>query len=82
MINMFIAYDISSKYIYRVVCMTGEGADFKTDAFVVKACANAAFVYITERLVQIQGGISTTREANADLFCHRAKTYGSLLASP
>ncbi|MBW2623636.1 MAG: acyl-CoA dehydrogenase, partial [Deltaproteobacteria bacterium] len=39
------------------------------------ACANEKFTYISERAVQIHGGIGTTREADIALFYRRAKTY-------
>ena len=82
MANMLIAYDNCSSYLYRVACMIDEGADFETDAFALKACANEAFDFIAERSVQIHGGIGTTREANVGLFYRRAKTYESILGSP
>ena len=81
MANMLIRYDTCSNYLYRVACMIDEGQDFEIDAFALKACANDSFNFISERSVQIHGGIGTTREANIGLFYRRAKTYESLLGS-
>jgi alkylation response protein AidB-like acyl-CoA dehydrogenase len=75
MANMLLAHDVVSNYLYKVACMIDEGEDFLTDAAALKACANEKFTYISERAVQIHGGIGTTREADIALFYRRAKTY-------
>lgn len=75
MANMLLAYDTVSNYLYKVACMIDEGEDYLTDASSLKACANEKFTYISERAVQIHGGIGTTREADIALFYRRAKTY-------
>jgi alkylation response protein AidB-like acyl-CoA dehydrogenase len=79
MANMFLAYDTTSNYLYRVTSMIDEAQAFEIDALALKAAANEAFDFIAERSVQIHGGIGTTREANIGLFYRRAKTYESAL---
>jgi len=77
MANMLLDYDTSSNYLYRVACMVDEGEDYMTEASSLKARCNESFIYISERAVQIHGGIGTTREADIGLFYRRAKTYES-----
>ena len=75
MANMLLAYDTAYNYLYRVVCMIDEGEDFTTPASIVKACSNENFKFISERAVQIHGGIGTTREHDIGLFYRKAKAY-------
>jgi alkylation response protein AidB-like acyl-CoA dehydrogenase len=75
MSNMLVEYDTSQNYLYRVACMIDEGEDFVTDASALKACANENFKFISERAVQIHGGIGTTREGDIGLFYRKAKSY-------
>jgi alkylation response protein AidB-like acyl-CoA dehydrogenase len=77
MANMLLAYDTSFNYLYRVTCMVDEGEDFSMEASALKAHCNESFYYISERAVQIHGGIGTTREADVGLFYRRSKTYES-----
>ncbi|MBW1888245.1 MAG: acyl-CoA/acyl-ACP dehydrogenase [Deltaproteobacteria bacterium] len=74
MANMLMAYDTSFNYVYKVGGMVDERMDFATEASVLKAHVNEAFKYISERAVQIHGGIGTTREADIGLFYRRAKS--------
>ncbi|MBW2091282.1 MAG: acyl-CoA/acyl-ACP dehydrogenase [Deltaproteobacteria bacterium] len=74
MANMLIEYDTSYNYLYRVACMIDEGEDFVQDAYALKACVNEAYKFISERAVQIHGGIGTTREGDIGLFYRKAKS--------
>jgi len=78
MANMLLAYDTSSNYLYRVACMVDEGDDFGAEASSLKACVNENFKFVSERAVQIHGGIGTTREADIALFYRRAHPYKSM----
>ncbi|MBU3916536.1 acyl-CoA/acyl-ACP dehydrogenase [bacterium] len=73
MANMMIAYDTSHEYLNRIVCKIDEGENFAVDAYALKANVNEAYKYISERGVQIHGGIGTTREGDVGLFYRKAK---------
>jgi len=73
MANMLLEYDTSHNYLYRVACMIDEGEDFVMDASGLKACVNETYKFISERAVQIHGGIGTTREGDMGLFYRKAK---------
>jgi acyl-CoA dehydrogenase len=75
MANMLLSYDTLNNYLYRVTCMIDEGEDFSRDASALKAIANEAYRYVTERAVKIHGAIGTTREANIALFYRRAHPF-------
>ncbi len=75
MANMLLAYDTCNNYLYRVTCMIDEGEDFYRDAWALKAVANEAYRYVTERAVKIHGAIGTTREANIALYYRRAHPF-------
>jgi len=75
MANMMLAYDTAFNYLYRVACMVDEGEDFAVEASSLKARVNESFRYISERAVQIHGGIGTTREADIALFYRRSHPY-------
>lgn len=75
MANMLIRYDTIYNYLYQVAWMVDEGRDVSIDASALKAYANEAFKFISERAVQIHGGIGTTREADIGLFYRKAKSY-------
>jgi alkylation response protein AidB-like acyl-CoA dehydrogenase len=79
MANMMLAYDTSSNYLYRVAWMIDEGMDFVTEASVLKANINENYKFISERAVQIHGGIGTTREGDVGLFYRRAKSFEYIL---
>jgi acyl-CoA dehydrogenase len=81
MSNMLIAYDPCNNYLYQVACMIDEGEDFNTEASALKAVANEAYRYVTERAVKIHGGIGTTREANIALFYRRAHPFSMICGS-
>jgi alkylation response protein AidB-like acyl-CoA dehydrogenase len=78
MANMLLAYDTSSNYLYRVACKVDEDEDFAAEASSLKACVNENFKFVSERAVQIHGGIGTTREADIALFYRRAHPYKSM----
>ncbi|MBW1708979.1 MAG: acyl-CoA/acyl-ACP dehydrogenase [Deltaproteobacteria bacterium] len=74
MANMLLAYDTSYNYLYRVACMVDEGEDFTAEASALKACLNENYKFVSERAVQIHGGIGTTREGDIGLFYRKAKS--------
>ncbi|MFH1481429.1 MAG: acyl-CoA dehydrogenase family protein [Pseudomonadota bacterium] len=75
MANMLTEYDTSQNYLYRVACMIDEGEEFAMDASALKACVNEVYKFISERGVQIHGGIGTTREGDIGLFYRKAKAF-------
>jgi alkylation response protein AidB-like acyl-CoA dehydrogenase len=75
MANMLIAYDTIWNYLYRVAYLVDEGEDYSLEASVLKSRANENYLFITDRAVQIHGGIGTTREYDVALFMRRAKSY-------
>jgi acyl-CoA dehydrogenase len=81
MANMLMASDTCTNYLYRVTCMIDEGDQFEVDASALKAVANEAYRFVTERAVKIHGGIGTTREANIALFYRRAHPFSMICGS-
>jgi len=81
MSNMLIAYDTCNNYLYRVTCMIDEGEDFAREASALKAVANEAYRFVTERAVKIHGGIGTAREADIALFYRRAHPFSMICGS-
>jgi len=75
MANMQLAYDTTLYYYHKVVWMIDEGLDVTREISALKAQVNEKFKFITERAVQIHGGIGTTREFNIGLFYRRAKAF-------
>jgi len=73
MANMLLAYDTSINYLHKVVWMIDEGMDATLEASALKAQVNEKYKFISERGVQIHGGVGTTREFNIGLFYRRAK---------
>ena len=73
MARMLTEYDTSQNLLYQVACMMDEGEDFTLHASALKACVNEVYKFISERAVQIHGGIGTTREGNIGLFYRKAK---------
>lgn len=79
MANMRVAYDTSIYYLHKVVWMLDQGMDASKEVSALKAQVNEQFKFITERAVQIHGGIGTTREFNIGLFYRRAKAFEYIL---
>jgi alkylation response protein AidB-like acyl-CoA dehydrogenase len=75
MANMLLAYDTAHAFLYKVAGIINEGGDASMEASVMKACANENFKFVSERAVQIHGGIGTTREGDIGLFYRKAKAY-------
>lgn len=75
MANMLLAYDTARSYLYQVSWAIDEGEASAADVSVMKACINENFNYVSERSVQIHGGIGTSREHSIGLFYRRAKAY-------
>ena len=74
MANMLLGYDTSSNYLYKVTWMIDENMECEREVSVLKAKLNEQYKFITERAVQIHGGIGTTREYDIGLFYRRAKS--------
>lgn len=79
MADMRVAYDTSIYYLHKVVWMLDQGMDAAKEVSALKAQVNEQFKFITERAVQIHGGIGTTREFNVGLFYRRAKAFEYIL---
>jgi alkylation response protein AidB-like acyl-CoA dehydrogenase len=75
MSNMLLATDTAGTFLYKVVSLIDDGDDFATEASVLKAAINENYKFVTERAVQIHGGIGTTREHNIGLYYRRAKAW-------
>ena len=73
MANMLLGYDTTSNYLYKVCWMAEEGMDVTKEIHALKAQANEQYKFISERGVQIHGGVGTTREFDIALFYRRAK---------
>lgn len=73
--DMQVAFDTSLYYLHKVVWMTDEGLDTTKELSALKAQVNEKFKFITERAIQIHGGVGTTREFNISLFYRRAKAF-------
>ncbi|MFO7965493.1 MAG: acyl-CoA dehydrogenase family protein [Desulfobacterales bacterium] len=71
--NMLIEYDTNYNYLHYVISKIDNGEAFEYDAYALKANANEAYKFISERGVHIHGGIGTTREGNPGLFFRRVK---------
>ena len=74
MANMLVAYDTSFNYLYKVCWMIEEGLDSTGPSSAIKAQLNEKYKFITERGVQIHGGVGTSREFDIGLFYRRAKS--------
>ncbi|MCG6908539.1 MAG: acyl-CoA/acyl-ACP dehydrogenase [Deltaproteobacteria bacterium] len=79
MANMRVAYDTSIYYLHKVAWMLDQDMDAGQEVSALKAQVNEQYKYITERAVQIHGGIGTTREFNIGLFYRRAKAFEYIL---
>lgn len=79
--NMLLAHDTANSYLYQVASMVDNGEDFAASASALKAATNENYKFVSERSVQIHGGIGTTREHNIGLFYRRAKSYESRCGS-
>ena len=73
MANMLLGYDTSINYLYKVAWMIDEGMDVSRESSALKAQVNEQYKFISERGVQIHGGVGTTREFDIGLFYRRAK---------
>ncbi len=73
--DMLVAYDTSFNYMYKVAWMVDENMNCSHEVSAMKAQVNEKFKYISERSVQIFGGVGTTREFDIGLFYRRAKAY-------
>jgi len=77
--DMKIAYETCLNYMYRVAWLVDEGMATVLETSALKAQVNDKYKFITEKAVQIHGGIGTTREFNIGLFYRRAKAFEYVL---
>jgi len=75
MANMLLAYETCNNYLYKVVWMIDETVECAQQVSALKAQVNEAYKYISERGVQIHGGVGTSREFDIGLFYRRAKAF-------
>ncbi|MDY6934206.1 MAG: acyl-CoA dehydrogenase family protein [Spirochaetota bacterium] len=75
MANMLLAYDTSFNYLHKVTWMIDEGMDHDKEASALKSQVNENYKFITERGVQIHGGVGTSREFDIGLYYRRAKSF-------
>jgi alkylation response protein AidB-like acyl-CoA dehydrogenase len=75
MANMLLGYETSVNYMYKVAWMIDEeDMDVSKEVSALKAQVNEQNKFITERGVQIHGGVGTAREFDVALFFRRAKS--------
>lgn len=79
--NMLLAHDTANSYLYQVASMVDDGEDFAVAASALKAAVNENYLFVSERAVQIHGGIGTSREHDIGLFYRHAKAYESRCGS-
>ena len=72
MSNMYLGYETCSNYLYEVCSLMEDGDDVALKVHALKAKFNQQFKFITERGVQIHGGVGTTREFNMGVFYRKA----------
>ena len=71
--DMLLAYDSASAFLYKAAGIVDQGGEALREASVLKAWASEKYKFISERAIQIHGGIGTTRECDIGLFYRRAK---------
>ena len=72
MANMFLGYETCSNYLYEVCSLCEDGDDVSQKVHALKAKFNQQYKFITERGVQIHGGVGTTREFNMGVYYRKA----------
>jgi alkylation response protein AidB-like acyl-CoA dehydrogenase len=72
MSNMYLGYETCNNYLYEVCSLMEDGDDVSLKVHALKAKFNQQFKFITERGVQIHGGVGTTREFNMGVFYRKA----------
>ena len=70
--NMWINTETSRNFLYEVAWMVGEGLPCTKEVSIAKAWVSEAFKFITERGVQIHGGMGMTRDHDMGLYYRRA----------
>ncbi len=75
MADMLLAYDTVYNYLYKVAWMIDTGRECSTEVSALKGLVNENYKFISERAVQIHGGVGTTREFDIGLFYRRAKAF-------
>ncbi len=73
MADMKTAYDTCLYYLYKTAWMIDMNMDTTQQSSTLKAQINENYKFITEKAIQIHGGIGTTREFDIGLFYRRAK---------
>jgi len=73
MADMWIATQTSKYLVYMVAWMESEGMACAKEAAMAKAYVNEAYKWLTDRAVQLHGGIGTSRDHDIGLYYRRAK---------
>lgn len=73
MADMWIATQTSKYLVYMVAWMESEGIPCAKEAAIAKAYVNEAYKWLTDRAVQLHGGIGTSRDHDIGLYYRRAK---------
>ena len=74
MADLWIATQTSKYLVYMVAWMESEGIPCAKEAAIAKAYVNEAYKWLTDRTVQLHGGIGTSRDHDVGLYYRRAKT--------
>ncbi|MDY7033521.1 MAG: acyl-CoA dehydrogenase family protein [Thermodesulfobacteriota bacterium] len=77
--NMWIKVDTSKNILYEASWMVGENIPCSKKVSAAKNWINEGYKFVTERGIQIHGGIGTTREGDIGLYYRRAKAAELML---
>jgi acyl-CoA dehydrogenase len=73
--DMKLTYDACLSFFYTTAWMIDQDQEAVKEISALKAMLNEGFNFITDRAVQIFGGVGTTREFDIGLFFQRAKAF-------
>ena len=74
MADMWITTQTCKYLVYMVAWMESEGIPCAKEAAMAKAYVNEAYKWLTDRAVQLHGGIGTSRDHDIGLYFRRAKS--------
>ena len=73
MSDMWIATDVATYLVYEAAWMESEGIPCAREAAMAKSYVNEAYKRVTERAVELHGGIGTSDDADIAVYYRRAK---------
>ena len=73
MSDMWIAMDVATYLVYEAAWMESEGIPCAREVAMAKAYVNEAYKRVTERAVELHGGIGTSDDADIPIYYRRAK---------